>query len=268
MMPSRSIQSIKHPPRVRALEVRRVAQTGPRYQLVTLGGDELAGFETKSPTDHVGIIPPMASGELVLPAVVDGRLGWPTPRPPMREYTVRRHDPARGELDVRFLLHGGGPASNWAAAAAPGDRVGVVGPLVSEVMPDGYPNYLLVGDLTAVPAIARWLSVLPEGAMAQVLVAARREDDVIELRCAQPISLRWLTDGGDPEAEQLPPAVAALRLYARDTFAWAAGEAVAMRAVRRILLEKPGLSAETVKVTGYWRRDRPGFDHEAPLEAD
>jgi hypothetical protein len=35
-----------------------------------------------------------------------------------------------------------------------------------------------------------------------------------------------------------------------------------------VLLEKPGLSPETVKVTGYWRRDRAGHDHEAPLDAD
>jgi NADPH-dependent ferric siderophore reductase len=267
-MPSRSIESIKHAPRVRVLEVRRTALTAPRYRLVTLGGDELADFVTSSPTDHVGVIPPSASGDLLLPEVIDGRLHWPTPRPPMREYTVRRFDPASGELDVRFLMHGGGPVSSWAGAATPGERIGVVGPLVSDVMPDGYSNYLLLGDPTAIPAIARWLSILPEGATAQVLIAARSDDDVIKLHCAQPISVRWLTEGGYPEAEQLPHALADLELYTSDTFAWAAGEAVAMRAVRRILLEKPGLSAEAVKVTGYWRRDRSGFDHEAPLEAD
>ncbi len=128
-MSSRSIQLIKHPAHVRVLEVVRTARPAPRYQLVTLGGDDLAGFETPSPTDHVGIIPPGTSGKLVLPQVVDGRLRWAEPRPPMREYTVRRFDPVSGELDIRFLLHGGGPVSGWAASARPGDRVGVVGPL-------------------------------------------------------------------------------------------------------------------------------------------
>ncbi len=135
-------------------------------------------------------------------------------------------------------------------------------------MPDGYPNYLLAGDLTAVPAIARWLSVLPEGATAQVVIAAGSEDDLIELRCAQPISVRWLTEGGYPEADQLVPAVQALELYANDTWAWAAGEALAMRELRRVLLDKPGLTADTVKVTGYWRRGRSDFDYEAPLDAE
>lgn len=267
-MPTREIQLVRHAPRVRRLVVRRIRKPAPRYRLVTLSGEGLADFETPSPTDHVGIVPPSPTGELVLPSAEDGRLRWPDPRPAMREFTVRRFDPATLELDVRFLIHGPGAVSGWADRAGPGDEVGVVGPLLSKVMPDGYPNYLLVGDLTAVPAIARWLTQLPAGATAQVLIAAGSDEDVVELHSAEPISVLWLTEGGDPEAEQLPSALRTLELYSPDTWAWAAGEAIAMREVRRVLLEKPGLSPETVTVTGYWRRGRAGHDHEAPLDAD
>ena len=75
-MPTRSVELIKHPLRVRTLEVRAVKQPGPLYQLITLHGDELADFESPSPTDHVGLIPPTDAG-LVLPEVFDGRLRWP-----------------------------------------------------------------------------------------------------------------------------------------------------------------------------------------------
>lgn len=265
-MPTRTVELIRHPMRVRTLEVRAVRRTGPLYQLLTLGGDDLADFVTPSPTDHVGLVPPAADGRLVLPEVVDDRLRWPGgERPPMREYTVRRFDAVAGELDVRVLLHGNGPVARWAATAQAGDRVGVTGPRVSEVMPDGFPNYLLAGDLTAVPAIARWLSVLPEGAMAQVLIAARSDSDVVELRCSQPISVLWLTDLAVPEASHLPLALEHLRLYSPDTFAWAAGEALAMQQVRRVLRDHHRLPPEDIKVTGYWRRGRPDFDYDAPL---
>ena len=265
-MPTRTIESIRHPLRVRTLEVRAIKRPGPRYQLLTLAGDELADFRTPSPTDHVGLVPPRADGELVLPDVSDGRLRWPHgERPAMREYTVRRFDPAARELDVRVLLHGDGQLAQWAAGAQVGDHVGVVGPRVSKVMPDGFANYLLVGDLTAVPAIARWLSVLPEGAMAQVLIAAPSEEDVIELRCDQPVWLLWLTELSTPEADHLPIALEQLRLYSADTFAWAAGEAIAMQEVRRVLLEDHGLPPEAVKITGYWRRNEADFDYDAPL---
>jgi NADPH-dependent ferric siderophore reductase len=264
-MPTRSVELIKHPMRVRTLEVRAVKRPGPLYQLLTLGGDDLADFRTLSPTDHVGVVPPTDAG-LVLPEVIDDRLRWPTgDRPPMREYTVRRFDPQARELDVRILLHRNGPVSRWAAAATVGDIVGITGPRTSSVMPDGFANYLLMGDLTAVPAIARWLSVLPHGAMAQVLIAARSEDDVIELRCAEPIWVLWLTELSTPEADHLPLALEQLRLYSTDTFAWAAGEAEAMKAIRRLLLGHHGLPQEQVKVTGYWRREEPDFDYDAPL---
>ncbi len=183
----------------------------------------------------------------------------------MREYTVRRYDPAARELDVRVLLHGNGPVSRWAAETHVGENIGVTGPRVSKVMPDGFANYLFAGDLTAVPAIARWLSVLPDGAMAQVLIAARSDDDVVEFRCTQPIWVLWLTDLAVPEADHLPLALEQLKLYSADTFAWAAGEALAMREVRRVLLEQHGLARENVKVTGYWRRDEPDYDYDAPL---
>ena len=267
-MPTRSVEIIKHPMRVRTLEVRAIKRPGPLYQLITLAGDDLADFRTLSPTDHVGLVPPTEHG-LVLPEVVDDRLRWPEgDRPPMREYTVRRFDLEARELDVRVLLHGNGPVARWAAQAQVGDKVGITGPRASKVMPDGFANYLLVGDLTAVPAIARWLSQLPDGAMAQVLIAARTDDDVIELTCSQPIWVLWLTDLSIPEADHLPLALEQLKLYSEDTFAWAAGEAEAMKQIRRVLLEQHGLPRENVKVTGYWRREQPDFDYDAPLTAD
>ena len=41
-----------------------------------------------------------------------------------------------------------------------------------------------------------------------------------------------------------------------------------MKQVRRVLLEQHGLPRENVKVTGYWRREQPDFDYDAPLAAD
>lgn len=266
-MSTRSVELIRHPMRVRSLQVKAVRRPGPLYQLITLHGDDLVGFETPSPTDHVGLIPPSEHG-LVLPEVVDDRLRWPEgERPPMREYTVRRFDPAERVLDVRVLLHGNGPVSRWAAGAQVGDRVGVTGPRTSEIMPDGFANYLFVGDLTAVPAIARWLSVLPEGAMAQVLIAARSEEDVVEFHCSEPIWVFWLTDLAVPEADYLVRPLKELELYSQDTFAWVAGEAEAMRKVQRVLLDDIGIGRDDVKVTGYWRREQPDFDYDAPLES-
>ncbi len=63
-MPTRSIELVRHPLRVRKLQVRRIKQPRPRYQLITLGGADLGDFKTLSPTDHVGLIPPRAQNHI------------------------------------------------------------------------------------------------------------------------------------------------------------------------------------------------------------
>jgi NADPH-dependent ferric siderophore reductase len=48
-----------------------------------------------------------------------------------RNYTVRRHRPEAGEIDVDVVLHDQpGPASRWAAEAPLGSDVGYAGPRV------------------------------------------------------------------------------------------------------------------------------------------
>ncbi|MCW2696159.1 MAG: Siderophore-interacting protein, partial [Modestobacter sp.] len=87
----------------------------------------------------------------------DGRIVWPqgSHGVSMRRYTCRRQDPAAGEIDVDFVLHGDGPAATWAAAAAPGDVLGVATSAPLGDAPAGW--LLLVGDETALPAIGRIL---------------------------------------------------------------------------------------------------------------
>ncbi|WP_234244488.1 siderophore-interacting protein [Billgrantia desiderata] len=85
-------------------------------------------------------------------------------RPPMRTYTIRALHPARGEVDVEFVLHGdNGPASRWAMRARPSDRLAMTAPLASAggeklgyewKPPRGVRRILIVADETALPAAA------------------------------------------------------------------------------------------------------------------
>lgn len=57
------------------------------------------------------------------------RIGFGGPRSPrMRTYTPRRIDGEAGELDIDFVLHGDGPASQWAGRAEIGDKFVMMGP--------------------------------------------------------------------------------------------------------------------------------------------
>ncbi len=119
---------VGYPIGLRELEVLRTARLGPALVRITLGGDGAAGFESHVPEEHVRLIFPDEHGELRLPERDGLSLRWPRPLPVSREYTVRRHDPDTGELDIDIALHPGGLGADWAAAVAPGERIHVAGP--------------------------------------------------------------------------------------------------------------------------------------------
>jgi len=215
----------------------------------------LEGFVSASFDDHLKLILPAAGQpEPVLPAAGPDGLQWPpgVERPAMRDYTPRRHDAEAGELEIEFALHGDGPAANWAAQAAPGQRVGIGGPRGSFVVPLDYDWHLLVGDDTALPAIARRLEELPAGSRAIALLQLADEADRRPLPTRADLTLHWLPAGG--AADALAQAVQALTLPAGEGYAWAAGEAQAMAAVRRVLVGPHGLDKDHVRAAAYWKR--------------
>lgn len=225
--PARRVQRVRHELRRRRLVVRRVEQPSPGFRRITLGGDELEGFVSASFDDHVKLL--FDSGAA-------------------RDYTPRRHDAAAGELQIEFALHGDGPAAAWARQARAGDELTVGGPRGSFIIPTDFDWHLLAGDETALPAIARRLEELPEGSRAIVRLAVDAADRR-PLPSRAGVDLQWL-DGVD----QLPRALRELALPPGEGHAWCAGEAAAMAAVRRVLVQERGHPAHAIRAAAYWKQ--------------
>lgn len=222
--PPHTVQRVRHELKRRMLTVRRTTRLSPHLLRVTFSGPELPDFVSLSFDDHV---------KLILP-------GEP---PVMRDYTPRRF--SADELDIEFALHGHGPAATWAAQAAPGQTVQVGGPRNSFIVPVDFHWHLLVGDLSALPAIARRLEELPAGCTAIVRVLA----DAAEQRALPSrahVDLQWVT-------ADLPAAVQALTLPPGEGYAWAAGEARVTAAVRAVLVGTHGLPKERIRASAYWK---------------
>lgn len=225
----RRVQRVRHETRRRPLQVRRVEAIGPHFRSVTFGGEALAGFVSASFDDHVKLI------------LDDGV---------MRDYTPRRHDAAAGELTIEFALHGDGPAARWAAQAAPGQQVTIAGPRGSFIVPTDHDWHLFAGDDTALPAVARRLEELPAGTRAIVVLQVADAADRRPLeRSAAAVDLQWVADAG-----ALVAAVRALALPPGSGYAWCAGEAGAMAALRRVLVDEKGHDRRAIRAAAYWKR--------------
>jgi NADPH-dependent ferric siderophore reductase len=253
----RTVSHVAHDPalvRPRRAEVAAVTDLTPRMRRVTLRGD-LADLPGDGPTDHVKLFFPLHGEESVPDIGPRGLLVPPpgTPRP-YREYTVRRHD---GEhVDVDVVRHGSGLASSW--AEDPAGALWLLGPRSSlEVAPRDW--YLLGGDETALPALARWLERVPSDAT--VIVLAEVADAAEEAYLADP-RVRWLHRDGVAAGEStlLADALADLEVPAGRGVAWMGAEASALRPVRRRLRDwaDRGLPPEAVDLDGYWRRGVEG----------
>ncbi len=224
------VQRVRHEIKRRELQVRRVEALSPHVRSITFAGEALADFVSASFDDHI---------KLFLDAA----------EPVRRDYTPRRYDAAAGELTLEFALHGEGPAASWAAQAEPGQRATIAGPRGSFIIPMDYDWHLLIGDETALPAVARRLEELPADAHVLVLLQVPDPADRRALPSAANVSLQWLAD----EAELLA-AVRALALPVGEGYAWCAGEAGAMAALRKILVDEKGHSRHAIRAAAYWKR--------------
>ncbi len=252
------VKRVRHVLRARLLVVRDVERLTPSLARITLTGDGLEDFDSRAPDDHVKLLfAPAGEERPSLPSFAPGTARYPedvTP-PVARDYTPRRFDAARRELTIDFVLHGDGPASGWAARAAPGAVVGQAGPRGSLLVSEGFDWYLLAGDETALPAIARRLEELSADVRATAIIEVADADHELELRTRADLQLFWLHRNGRPAGttDLLEAAVRRWRPPAGDGFAWVAAEATAARALRSYLREEQGLPREWTRITGHWQ---------------
>ncbi len=223
---------------------------------VELDGDGLAGFQTDGSTDSY-INAYFPTPDRPYAADFDPSTAKKLPadeRPPSRRYTVRAWDATTGVLTVDFVVHGdSGVAGPWALRAKPGDVLHFTGPS-GGYRPDPDADWhLLLGDESALPAIAASLAVLPAGAQVHVFVEVEGPDDELPLETSADLKLRWLHRDG-AGTDLLTPALREFDRPPGRVQAFVHGEAVGNRALRKYLFNHWALARSDVSISPYWRR--------------
>jgi hypothetical protein len=142
------------------------------------------------------------------------------------------------------------------ANARPGDLVGVRGP-VGRPLPAA-DRYLLVGDETALPVIARTLEALPTSAKGVAIIEVADASEQQPIRFAAGVELRWLhRSGAEPGTTSLlVDAVRGVEMPAGGIriHAMAGVEYTAFKAIRRYWRDELKLDKKDVPPVAYWRR--------------
>ncbi|MBU6529610.1 siderophore-interacting protein [Streptomyces sp. A108] len=224
---------------------------------IVFGGDSLAGFGVGEYSDHyVKLLFPVPGADYPVPFDL-GRIREEQPRdqwPRMRTYTVRHWDARAQELSVDFVVHGDeGLAGPWAAQATAGDELYLVGPGGGYIPHPEADWHLLVGDESALPAIAASLEYLPSDAEAYVFIEVAGPEEELELACPGKAVIHWLHRGDSLVGEKLVPAVRALQAPAGRPHAFVHGEAAFVKELRGLLRTEWKVPREQLSASGYWR---------------
>lgn len=239
------------------LRVLRTERLTPHMIRVIAGGDGLSGFRPNEFTDaYVKVVFPVPGVSYPEPfdlGVIQAeypREQWPS----LRSYTVRYFDAQAGELALDFVYHGDvGLAGPWAARAQPGDDLVLLGPGGAYAPDPEVDWHLLVGDESALPAIAASLEAIPAGAQADAFVLVADPAEEQNLVSKGDVRIHWLhRSAGD----DLVAAVRALPFPPGIVQAFVHGEAGFVRQLRRYLLDECGMPRELLSVSGYWRRGK------------
>ena len=200
-------------------------QLSPHLVRLTLGG--LEGFaSTGIPDEWIG---------LVVPGQFQSRY-----------YTVRSWDGISLVLDV--VVHEVGLVTEWASRDVVGDTVVVTEAKGSFTLPPAARWVLLVGDLTAMPAMARIAESVTD---LPIRIWAEVPDDLTGY-LPSGTDVTWL-DAPGAGSSRLAEVVEGIDWPEGEGYFWMAGESAQMRAIRKNLMRERQLPPSAYDVMGYWR---------------
>jgi len=220
-----------------AVVVRR-EQLAEHFVRVVLAGDGLVGFaSTGIPDEWVGLIVP---GQFQ-----------------SRYYTVRSWDAVAHELTLDIVVHDHGLVTEWAARPEiVGETVTVTDPKGSFALPEDAAWLLLVGDLTALPAMARiteWAAGRsPASKWSQSPRIWVESPEVLTTYLPVTAEVSWSIPPSD-DSSDLATVVEGIDWPDGEGYFWMAGESSQMRAIRKHLMRDRSLPSHAYDVMGYWR---------------
>ena len=244
-------------PVLRWVTIQEKEEVSPHLIRLRLQGEGLAGFTMRGPGCHIKLMLPPAGEVRPTPPLryEDRRPIYPEGAVPpfTRTYTPLRFDPVKLEMEVEFLVHGEGAASEWVQGAEVGQEIVVLGPGGGWDVPQDGEWYVIAADESSIPAAGQVLEALPKPPH-HVMVEVAGPVDERPLPAVEPSSVVWYHRGDDATKAGtcLEEAFKTLALPEGRGYIWLACESGAMRRIRAQLLER-GVPADQMVTRGYWK---------------
>ena len=238
-------------PQPRELTVIRKSHITTNMLRVTLGGENIQTIPDDQESGYVKLIFPKGDE-----------------KPLVRTYTIRNQ--RADEIDIDFVLHeDGGPASTWAKQTQPNDTIIVGGPGPKKLIEESTDWHILVGDMTALPAISVNLAKLPHDAKGYAILEVISEEDIQALKHPIGIQLKWVINPHPGEnTNLLLDQIQSLSWLQGSVSVWVACEFSSMRMLRTFFKNDTNVEKENFYISSYWKLGNNEDQHKEVKRVD
>ncbi|WP_257281665.1 MULTISPECIES: siderophore-interacting protein [unclassified Endozoicomonas] len=243
-------------PPARELFVKSIESLSPHMKRVVLTGESLSDF----PPDQASAYIKLIFDNPAMPG-----------KPLRRSYTVVSSDQRARHLTIDFAVHPDacdqGPAARWLEDARIGDPISVSGPGPTKLVDLDADWFVLVGDLTALPAIRANIEILPAHAEGYVILEIPHQDDQQSLLLEASLipkgmELIWVINPHPgQQKELLKETLANLPHFPGDPYLWAASELNAVLEIRNWVNEESLAPRSSRYISSYWQLGLPDEAH-------
>ena len=187
---------------------------------------------------------------LPAPTFEKGKARWSQPTTTAK-YTVRNFDERTGALEINIMLHEHGAGTTWARTVAVGDSAHFLGAKSGYSISKDYDFYLLAGDESGLPGMARWIESLPASARGVAVIEVPGETSQQVITAPENFEVVWVDSA---RRGALAEAVMAYPLPEGSVCTWLAGESGSIHPVRIWARRELGVPKGHGYAKGYWKK--------------
>lgn len=234
-------------PKMRMAQVHKVEDLSPHMRRIVFSGNDLNDFPFHQESAHVKVIIPQPGTQKPKLGLYFGAKKW------MRSYTIRHFDTTSKHLAIDFAVNDhNGTISGWALEAKQGDYVGIGGPGPIKHTDFKADWHLIVGDFTALPAIAATVERLPADSKGYIIVQIPTAEDKQNIRTPPNMTIQWLINS-EVSKNILLEHTKAIEWLNGEPAIFIAGEASQVKTIHQYAKTQPTYKKSNTYASGYWK---------------
>lgn len=234
--------------RYKVASARQITPTMMSVKCIPAGGQRVQSQGLVG--EYMRVLVARDGSTLAEPTLKGNKPVWDKPSPTSRKYTIRKFWPESGAIELGVVIHSKGPGTTWAQQVQPGDPVHLLGPRSGYDISDNYDYYLLVGDETGLPGMARWIESMPTTARGHAFIEVPSMESQQNISTPEYFEITWVVRKNE---NSLYKAVTGAARPDGNVFMWLAGESRSIHPLRLWVRKELNLGKGHVHSKGYWK---------------